>query len=299
MLLDGQNVELSAREFDLLAFLMHAPGGCSPGSRSTRASGDTTIRVAPRSSISSSRRCARSSMRRATRSSAPCEGWLHGASMTFRLRLTLLFVGIAGRLGRADPGVTYLSVQQSPRAAGPNAATQLARPQRWRPTRRSRSTGSRAPVTHLDRERPRGRSSATLPCGGNDARRVYGRRWQATAAGMVRIATAPTASGARHRRAQPRADPERPGAEADARVRPARGDRAGRGRRHGARITRPRPVDRMREEADEIPGQDLDRRPRSGETTSSGRLAAGLQPPAGTGRGRISRAGAVHRRRLA
>ncbi len=68
VLLDGQNVELSAREFDLLAFLMHAPGRVSPGSRCPRASGDTTIRVAQEGDRTlPSRRCARSPTHRATR----------------------------------------------------------------------------------------------------------------------------------------------------------------------------------------------------------------------------------------
>ena len=47
--------------------------------------------------------------------------------MTFRLRLTLLFVASLAVLGALIAGVTYLSVQQRLAQQDRNAATQLAR----------------------------------------------------------------------------------------------------------------------------------------------------------------------------
>ena len=195
--------------------------------------------------------------------------------MTFRLRLTLLFVASLAILGALIAGVTYLSVQQRLAQQDRNAATQLARTAALAADEeialdRLAGAGDRIWIVN-------GRGQVvghSFHAAGKTLAAVHTAVAGATAAGMT-TATAPTASGGAaivvHSDAQTRS------ALAALRRTLVFALLAGivlaavAGMVLASRALRP--VDRMREEVDEIPGQDLDRRLHVGRNDELGRLA--------------------------
>ncbi len=195
--------------------------------------------------------------------------------MTFRLRLTLLFVASLAILGALIAGVTYLSVQQRLAQQDRNAATQLARTAALAADEeialdRLAGSGDRIWIVN-GRGQVAGHS---FHAAGRTLAAVHTAVASATAAGMT-TATAPTASGGVaivvHSDAQTRS------ALSALRRTLVFALLAGivlaavAGMVLASRALRP--VDRMREEVDEIPGQDLDRRLHVGRNDELGRLA--------------------------
>jgi len=195
--------------------------------------------------------------------------------VTFRLRLTLLFVASLAVLGALIAGVTYLSVQQQLAHRDRNAAVQLARTSALALNEEialDRLAGAGDRIWIVDRQ---GRVVASsFRAAGTTIADVRAAVATGTAAGMA-SATAPTTSGGTaivlYSNAQTQSALSALRQTLLLAVLVGIALAALTGIALAARALRP--VDRMRTEVDRIPGHELDRRLQVGRNDELGRLA--------------------------